>query len=265
MTRDEFSVFANAWADAHELMAGGKCLTEGAMNLCISALEKYPLNALLAAILRHVQTAKFAPTPADIIALLDVKSKRLTADEAWARVPKDETETVVWTDEMAKAYEIAYALLVDGDKIAARMAFKAAYERICTEVSISGQPVVWRVSLGSDKAKIAPVIEQAVTSGLLSRVTANQYLPTPMDGGPIGKLLMGKVVDLPVDNAELNKRWGKLKQALVDGNARLQAREEWQRDCALREKDEFERKRQQLLELVAQRNLSAIKADFCSA
>ena len=212
-------------------------------------LERYEIADIERAFLSHIRQSKFFPTPAEIIALADVKQRRLSADEAWARVPKDETETVVWTDEMAKAYEIAYDLLVDGDKIAARMAFKAAYERICAESSISGQPVVWHVSLGSDKTKIAPVIEQAVMSGLLSNSTANKFLPAPLDGGPIGKLLTGKAIDLPLDNAELKKRWGGLKQALADGAARLQAREEWQRDCALREKADFERKRQQALEL----------------
>ena len=216
MNIQDYKPFTEAWANAHEVMPGGKQLSPGAMRMIIDALKLYPLDSLLAAIAMHVQIGKFAPAPKDIIDLLDHRNKRISADEAWAMVPKDESETVVWTEEMASAYDVAYDFLVDGDKIAARMAFKGAYERFCAEAMLMRQPVNWKVSIGHDKEKIEPALKQAVLSGFISQDRANHYLPSPMDGGPIGKLLTGQVVDIPEENEQLRKRWGGIKQALRD-------------------------------------------------
>lgn len=81
---------------------------------------------------------------------------------AWAMCPKTEEVSVVWTDEMATAFGVARPLLNDGDAIAARMAFKAAY---AAEVILSRSkalPVKWQVSLGYDKNDRVRAVSEAV-------------------------------------------------------------------------------------------------------
>lgn len=250
MNQNDYKAFSEAWTTAHEIMPAGKVLSPNAMKLCIKALEQYPIEHLLLAIEHHVKTAPFAPAPKDIIDLLEMKQKRLTADEAWAMMPRNEFETVVWTDEMAAAYDIAYDLIVDGDRIAARMAFKSAYERLCDESNVMGKPVRWKVAIGYDKAQIEPVLQKAVELGRISHESVQQYLPAPMDGGPIAGLLTGKVVDLPNNAEHLRERWNGLKQALSAAEKRM--REEKQRAIqeSAAKRIEFEEKRQAAADLV---------------
>lgn len=252
MNQSDYTEFANAWANAHEVMPAGKVLSNGAMKAVFEALRHYPLDMLLPAIKRHIQTAQFAPAPKDIIDMLEMKQKRLTADEAWAMMPRDETETVVWTDEMAQAYGIAYDLIVDGDRIAARMAFKSAYERLCDEATVIGKPVRWSVALGYDKTKIEPVLQQAVQLGRISRESVKHYLPAPMDGGPIAGLLTGKIVELPNNAQHLKERWGSLKQSLTDADQRLRDKKQAEMQAALDKRLAFEAKRQDALDKVTQ-------------
>lgn len=251
MNTNEYKTFADAWANAHEVMPAGKVLSQGAMKMCIESLRHYPLDMLLLAINKHVQTAKYAPAPKDIIDLLEIANKRLTADEAWAMRPKDEFETVVWTDEMAEAYNIAYDLIVDGDLIAARMAFKGAYERLCNEAMLTNRSVVWKVCKGYDKKRIEPALQQAVLAGRITQERANKYLPSPMDAGPIAGLISGKVTELPANNENLKARWGELSQALLDGQKKM-AEKDRQRVADNEQKRlEFENKKQAMLDRVA--------------
>jgi hypothetical protein len=250
MNQNDYTAFADAWANAHEIMPAGKVLSQGGMKAVIDALKNYPLDTLLLAINHHVKTAPFAPAPKDIIDLLEMKQKRLSADEAWAMMPKDEFETVVWTEEMAAAYDIAYDLIVDGDRIAARMAFKGAYERLCSEADLMSKPVRWKVALGYDKALIEPVLQKAVELGRISHESVQHYLPAPMDAGPIAGLLTGKVLELPNNAEHLRERWSGLKQALDDANKRVS--EERQRAIreAAEKRIEFEERRQAAVDLV---------------
>jgi hypothetical protein len=250
MNQNDYKTFTDAWTTANELMPAGKVLSTNAMKLCIKALEQYPIEHLLAAIEHHIKTAQFAPAPKDIIDLLEMKQKRLSADEAWAMMPKDEFETVVWTEEMAAAYDIAYDLIVDGDRIAARMAFKGAYERLCAEADLMSKPVCWKVALGYDKALIEPVLQKAVELGRISHESVQHYLPAPMDAGPIAGLLTGKVLELPNNAEHLRERWSGLKQALDDANKRVS--EERQRAIreAAEKRIEFEERRQAAVDLV---------------
>lgn len=247
MTPNEYRVFAEAWANANEVMPAGKVLSTGAMKMVIDALSKYPLDALLLAINKHVQSARFAPAPNDIISLLESGNKRLSADEAWAMMPADESETVVWTDEMAEAYNIAYDLLADGDKIGARMAFKAAYTRLCEQAELIGRPMRWNIAIGYDKTKIESVLAKAVSAGWITQQQAQKHLPAPTDAGPIAGLLTGKVVELPSNAQHLKARWGGIKQAVADAQKRVDERERQKAEARAEERRQFERRRQEAL------------------
>jgi hypothetical protein len=170
MNQSDYKTFIDAWTTANEVMPGGKVLSTPAMQLVIEALNEYPLDTLLAAIKKHVQTARFAPVPNDIIELIASHSgsKHLSADEAWviALNSFDEFETVVWTREIAEARSIACSIYLSGDTIAARMAFKEAYNRI---VKTAGEPK-WFVNVGFDAARRADAVKEAI---LLKRLPAN--------------------------------------------------------------------------------------------
>lgn len=245
----DYKTFTDAWNSAHEVMPGGKVLSSGAMRMCIDALSKHPIDLLLEAISRHVKTGRFAPAPRDIIEILNTGGNHLSADEAWAIVPKSEAETVVWTNEMADAFAIAYPLIDDGDMIGARMAFRSAYERICENSRMMQLPVRWKVCLGYDKARVEPAVTKAVQQCRISQDHAKKYIPAPSDGGAIGKLLTGKFVDVS-DNAKLKQHWAGLKQALIDGQERLEESERLARE---KKRLDFEERREAALRSVKEK------------
>lgn len=111
------------------------------------------------------RTSKFPPTLPEFISLCrPAASVRPSADEAWAISIKatDESETVVWTEDMAQAWSICKPVLDAGDEVGARMAFRAAYERI----GGLGGPVRWTVSAGWDAEKRNLALQSAQSAGL---------------------------------------------------------------------------------------------------
>jgi hypothetical protein len=87
------------------------------------------------------RTKTFPPTLPEFIKMC--WAGHPTADEAWALALKamDENQTVVWTNEIMYAWERCRAVYQDGDKVGARMAFKAVYDGL----NLSGRPD-WIVS-----------------------------------------------------------------------------------------------------------------------
>jgi hypothetical protein len=64
---------------------------------------------------------------------------------------------------MAAAFGVASKLLVDGDKIGARMAFKENYSRLMVEARVAMRPIRWIVSLGWDKNDRVRALSEAVS------------------------------------------------------------------------------------------------------
>ncbi len=74
-------------------------------------------------------------------------------EEAWARMPKGERmeeDSIIWCDEERAAYAACRSLLVQGDQIGARMAFKERYERELAEARAQKRAAFWSVSAGLD-------------------------------------------------------------------------------------------------------------------
>lgn len=161
--------------------------------LWFRSLARYPLHEVRAAFDAHIrdpQRGRFVPVPADIIAQIEGAAEgdgRPGPEEAWAiaLACRDESASVTWTDEIAKAWGVASAAASAGDLIGARMAFKESYERHVQDARAERRPVHWSVSLGHDVARRHEEVERAQVTGLISHSTATMLLPPPAAAGPV--------------------------------------------------------------------------------
>jgi hypothetical protein len=143
------------------LTRGQYAPNEASTELFFNALAGYPMPAVRAAFQAHVKTSRFSPTPADLLDILAKADGRLGPEEAWSEALQsvDESVSVVWTPEMAQAWNVARQVLPD--KIGARMAFKEAYAALVEAARARREPMRWEVSLGHDPAKRAEALKRA--------------------------------------------------------------------------------------------------------
>lgn len=153
----------------------GTNLSETAIQVMLDDLARYPEPQVMGSLTRCRRELKGRLTIADVISRLN--DGRPGVEEAWAMLPKDEYATAVWTAEMSQASSVIHNLLDGGDEVAARMAFKEAYNRSCQEARDRGEPVSWSATLGWDKGGREPVLKAAVISGRLTQEQARIYLP----------------------------------------------------------------------------------------
>jgi hypothetical protein len=108
------------------------------------------------------RTKAFPPTLPEFVKMC--WSGHPSSDAAWAIAVKsiDENNTVTWTKEIMQAWDRCRAVYEDGDKIGARMAFKAEYE----SMNLSQRPE-WIVSEGFDKEKRLIEMNSAQAAGLI--------------------------------------------------------------------------------------------------
>src|SRR3972149_5750129 len=158
-------VIIQAVAVTAELL--GTTLSPEAATVFCNDLDGYGERVVLDALTRCRREVKGRLTLADVISRID--DGRPGPEEAWAKIPLDEAVTVCWTDEISEAFGIAYPLIAEGDMIAARMAFREAYNARVSAARAEGRSVNWQVSLGHDRAGRESVIEQAVAQGKLTR------------------------------------------------------------------------------------------------
>lgn len=149
-----------------------------AIAAMVDDLLEYPLDAAVHAI-RRARREVSRLTLASIVERVEHADGHPGADAAWAMCPRSEADTVVWTDQMAEAYRVAYPLLQCGDQIGARMAFRDEYERLVDQARQKREPPTWRVSLGTDRDRREAPIMRAVELGRLPAATAQKYLPEP--------------------------------------------------------------------------------------
>jgi len=194
-------------------------LTKAVLRHWWTALIEYPLQTVIHCIDQHVKASKFAPKPSDIIEQINAQDGRPTAEEAWSVALKasDESETIVWTDEIAGALACgAGDLLAEGDKTAARMAFRDSYNRLLGESRAKKLKLNCWVSLGHSVDKRNSVIEDAAERGLISRDKANTLL---LEGttkqGEQFKRLTGSV--MAETNAEARSANIERMRAMVNG------------------------------------------------
>lgn len=140
----------------------GATLTDAAILVMAKRLEGYPSADVDVALGRCAEECSRRLALADILERLPCGHPG--ADEAWAIASRalDEDETVVWTRQMAQAWQTSRA--VEG-AIGQRMAFRETYSRLVSEARHS--PPRWEVSLGFDVSGRARPILDAVQAGRL--------------------------------------------------------------------------------------------------
>lgn len=249
MNNSDFQAFHDTWVNAHAMSSSNKEPADSVVMAVFDVLSDYPISHVLAAIKAHNKRSRFAPTAADIVDLLETKHQHLSADEAWALCPKDEGATVVWTSEIAQAYAACSGMVADGDKIGARMAFKGAYERICNLSKLQNKRPSWLVSVGHDRAQIEAVITSAIKLGRISQENGKRYLPVPQDGGVIGKLLTGKVVQFNSKADQENVK--RMKQIIADADKNQSQKQVKAKALAEKKRAEFEKSRKEAIDYCA--------------
>lgn len=166
---------------AHVLAGYGRPLPSAAeMDVWFNHLSPFSSSTIKHAFEAYrSERPDFAPAPNGIAARCRLLDGRPDENEAWAvaLTSRDEAETVVWTSEMAEAFNLAKPLLAIRDEVGARMAFKDAYKRLVSEARASNRPAAWTVSAGWDADRHQLAVQQAVRAGLLEAPQRNPALP----------------------------------------------------------------------------------------
>ena len=153
----------------------GRTFSEAAARVFVSDLSRYPENQVIAALGRCRCEVKGVLTVSDVVSRLE--DGRPGVEEAWGMIPLSESQTVVWTTEMAVAFGASLPLIERRDMVGARMAFKEAYTQAVMKARDHGTPVDWTASIGYDPAGRAAVLQAAVNEGKLPLEWARQHAP----------------------------------------------------------------------------------------
>lgn len=154
----------------------GMNLSPAAAKMLAQDLDGVPEPALMAALVRCRRELR--PGAFCVAAIMArVEDGRPGVEQAWAMLPQSETQTVVWTDEIIAAWAVARPLLAEGERVAARMAFKEAYADLVARNRDARIPPRWSASIGTDKQEAERVILDAVTAGRLPAPHAMSLLP----------------------------------------------------------------------------------------
>jgi hypothetical protein len=165
-----------------------------AKEAIVMHLSQYAEAAVLAALTRCQLELRYPLTLSAVMDRLD--DGHPAPETAWALVAKlTDDDTIVWTAEMAEAYEFVRRL---DDRVAARMAFLEQYREKLAVARAERRPPRWIASLGWDPTKREGAITAAVAGGKLPAVAAQAALPPAearalTDGQVVDK---GQVTDL---------------------------------------------------------------------
>ncbi|MFJ5320329.1 hypothetical protein [Pectobacterium parvum] len=129
----------------------GKDSSKSVIRLYWNAVGSFDIGLIRQALSQWItdpDQGRYAPKPADIIRNIQRLTGRpswVSANEAWAiALPaQDEANTLIWTAEIAQAWRVAEPIFSDGDRVGARMAFIAAYDRLVATAQSSGVLPQW--------------------------------------------------------------------------------------------------------------------------
>lgn len=148
--------------------------------------------------MRDPSSGKFQPKPAHIIERIQAMAAddgRPGAEQAWALASRasDERNTVVWTQEMAQAWQVCLPVMRMGGEVGARMAFKETYSALVDDARQARVKPEWVVSEGFDQSLRHAAVLQAETLGLLPQGSALRLAPPDLADGSMTKLLTTSV------------------------------------------------------------------------
>ena len=188
--------------------------------IMVDDLSGYPLHDVLQALTRVRRECTGKLTLKTILDMLAPSDGWLSANEAWAiALPAlDEAVTVVWTPEIAKAFETARPLLEEGDKIGARMAFIPAYDRLVDQAKRENRKPVFEVNAGWDANMRDVAVTQAVTAGLLPPPMDDQSLLPPTYETPEQR--KAREAEETENRERLSQMMRELSKSLREGNQR---------------------------------------------
>jgi len=182
MHESDFSHFSAMLDDVAAVVPPLAPLTSTGRAMFFRTLAHLPVEAVQRALDAHVrdpQRGRFFPKPADVLS--QIPDTRPGADEGWAIAVKgrDESATIVWTDEIAQAWGIARPVMQLGDEVGARVAFRDAYNRLALEARQTGRPVNWMPSLGHDLEQRHLALHEAAVMGRIGMDQVTALLPPP--------------------------------------------------------------------------------------
>lgn len=159
----------------------GSEIKPAAASLMIRDMRQYDRSEVEQALARCRSEINGRLTLAAILDRMPSANAWLSPNEAWALAldAQDDVRTVIWTDEIARAAGVAQPVLDQGDKVGARMAFIAAYEREVAAAKAEGGAPRWWPSLGSSPELRREAIEKGVKDGLLPAPKVEHLLPSP--------------------------------------------------------------------------------------
>ena len=147
----------------------GHELKPTAVMVMAQDLAEYNFSDVMVALTRCRKEIIGKLTLKAIIDLLAPQGGWISANEAWslALPAADERNSVVWTEEAKQAWSVALPLMESGDKVGARMAFIAAYDRNVATAKSSGKTPHNELSAGWDGELRQLVEQKAQQQGLL--------------------------------------------------------------------------------------------------
>lgn len=152
-------------------------ISEPKIDLFVKQLEGVTEEELRYAVnyLRSQPSQKFMPKPAEY--LQHIPDGHPSAQESWAMMPKDEDESVIWSEEQRKAYAVAAPLIAEGNISGAFFAYKEAYEKLVSESKFSRKKPKWEPSFGMDKSGREVAVIKALEKGRLKLDEALHFYP----------------------------------------------------------------------------------------
>jgi hypothetical protein len=162
------------------LLINAQPLSEAAIDIFIDDVSGIPFESVMLAMLTARRQCKSRISIGDLMKQLQNMDGRPSAEEAWSIASQvmNEAVTVIWTTEIAEAWQVAFPLVEMGDKFSAARAFKEKYESAVLIARSERRTAHWIANIGDDQGLRQLAIEQATNERKLSPEYAMQLLPS---------------------------------------------------------------------------------------